>query len=100
MPVYTYTCRACEEEHTFTAVKPMDQFDTPELCPEAGIPGERMIHVPNVMNAAFPDGNRRFDNVRRYRELETQRRSAMRRNDKTTQGIVQSEINKLTGKDS
>jgi putative FmdB family regulatory protein len=95
MPLYDYACYECKNE--FVDVKPMAESSTPSHCPECGEVGHKLYKGINVMQTALPDGNRRFDNIREYRVLETAKR---REQDKVQKKRIEKEMNKVTGKEA
>lgn len=78
MPLYPYACPACGEEHTIQMA--MKDYDVKMLvaCPACEKPMQRQYTGINVMNAALPDGTRRFDGIRRAREQERQERAKIK----------------------
>ena len=48
MPVYEYTCNACE--HEFEVTKRITEYQTPEACPECEGEGRRVIRTPVNFN--------------------------------------------------
>ena len=45
MPIYGYTCPACERQ--FDRRLPVAQYNAPQSCPECGAEAKKQISVPN-----------------------------------------------------
>jgi putative FmdB family regulatory protein len=73
VPTYTYVCEFCGNGHE--EYRKIDDRDNETVCP-CGCVMTRPVEAPAVMNVAMADGTRRFDNVRRYRELERAKKYA------------------------
>lgn len=90
---YDYVCTACGliEDHM------MKREDIKELveCTSCGAPAGRRVGCTGVMNAALPDGTRRFEGIREQRKLQKLAKKAFWRRDKDTQRRAQAELNKL-----
>ncbi len=96
MPNFSFKCYDCVE--TFEFFCPIAERDkVSPSCPncKSSCDVERIFAAPAVMNASYPDGNRRFDNIRRFRALEDAKR---RETDKTQKAKLVKEMNRITGK--
>lgn len=47
VPTYEYACAGCEIQ--FEKFLPMSQSDEPQLCPDCGVQGKRIISMPNFI---------------------------------------------------
>lgn len=93
MPVYVYECDNCPA--TFTEVRPMADYDKPCSCPTCGTGAKKVITTSTIMTHALPDGTRRFDGIRKARELERLKQATK---DPAEKKKITSELSKLAGK--
>lgn len=76
MPLYAHYCSACTCE--WSELRSLVDYDKPATCPDCGLVGERLIKNIRVMNAALPDGTKRFDGIRKARAIEDEKRHVAR----------------------
>ncbi len=67
MPTYVYRCPDCQSD--YEEVRLIADRDDDADCEQCSRPCERLLAAPAVMNHSYPDGTKRFDNLRQTRRL-------------------------------
>lgn len=96
MPIYHYKCEDCG---VFSELKPVDER-AEAVCPECGAVSKKTFEGMSfaVMNNAYLDGNRRFDDIRTSQRLKREKARARERGDLETERKVNKELKNYRGK--
>lgn len=91
LKVYMYRCA---EHGLFDCLMEYEARNSPQSCPVCEVRSPRTWEQagPMVMNAALPDGTRRFDHIRAKMQLTKERSAAKERGDWQKLEEVRSEI--------
>lgn len=95
MPMYCYSCPTCETN--FDEIQDYDNRDNC-LCPDCGGQTNRLITPPNVMRVSYPDGKRRFQDIKTAHQLKKLRANAKEKRDFAEEKRLKQEIKKVEKK--
>lgn len=71
MPIYVNECPACHDRNA--DVRPMVDSHKEIKCERCDVATFLVPQLPNVMTVALPDGTRRFDSIRKARDIEREK---------------------------
>lgn len=88
-------CSSCS--HAWHDIVEREIQQGPHECPECGnVAGEKQISAPMVLRASYPDGNRRFSDMKEAAKLKRERAVTRKEDDRKR---IASEIRSLGVKD-
>lgn len=87
---YNYICEECAL--VFDELVEREDRDKPQECPECGAVSTRTVSAPNFHRKSLPDGNNRFEKLKKQRKLQRQAAEAKATGDHDTEKQIRREI--------